>query len=137
MTIIYPRYNDIWSLLFWIGIFYMSIRALSSSNTQSKSLMEIINEIHISVKIAFALAIIIGLFEVFFGNNLVISTALMVLAIIFDIIFSRKKEQLKVKMDYILTYFLFFIIVLLLGQLHRCLHHHIRCELISIASLVL
>ena len=92
MTIIYPRYNDIWSLLFWIGIFYMSIRALSISNTQNKSLMEIINEIHISVKIAFALAIIIGLFEVFFGNNLVISTALMVLAIIFDIIFSRKKE---------------------------------------------
>ena len=88
VTIIYPRYNDIWSLLFWIGILYMSFRTISDSNAQSKSL----NEIHISVKVTFALAIIIGLLEVFFGDGLIISIALMVLAIVFDIIFSRKKE---------------------------------------------
>ena len=92
VPIIYPGYNDIWSLLFWIGILYMSFRTISDSNAQSKSLKETLNEIHISVKETFALAIIIGLLEVFFGDRLIISTALMVLAIVFDIIFSRKKE---------------------------------------------
>ena len=93
VTIIYPKYEDIWNLLFWIGILYMSIKTLSDSNAKNKSLKEILNEIHISVKATFTLAIIIGLLEVFFGNHLLISTALMVLAIIFDIIFSEKKDS--------------------------------------------
>lgn len=93
VTIIYPKYDDIWNLLFWIGILYMGFKTLSDSNAKSKFLKEILNEIHISVKATFTLAIIIGLFEVFFGDHLLISTALMVLAIIFDIIFSRKKDS--------------------------------------------
>jgi len=89
ITLIYPKYGEIWNLLFWISLFYMSIRTLS--NYDNKPLKEKLSEIHISVKIAFILAIVIGLCEVYFGNNLVISTALLVLTIILDIIFSRKK----------------------------------------------
>ena len=40
VTIIYPKYEDIWNLLFWIGILYMSIKTLSDSNAKNKSLKE-------------------------------------------------------------------------------------------------
>lgn len=88
ITVIYPTYSDIWNLLFWIGIFYLSIKSLSNSDNQIQSL----KQIHISVKIAFVLAIIIGLVEVFVGKSLVFSTALLVLAIILDIIFEKKES---------------------------------------------